>query len=239
MTLMYLGIKTEPWKKRKKMSEKAMSDSEKVHFLTEGIYRVSPLLFLFSCVFYSCAHCRRKIPESGVIVYYCGNFHKDLGWISRLLSSSGAAFLNKHHYHRHGNSWEHDSILLNQLLNLLHFIHYLPKNVPKDSGFSIQCQRGVATYTLVKKNRLKAQQIIKKIFAVGRGTWNLSVSGGSRISRRGRHQPLNLERKPILWQFFLLKSAWKWKKLDRRGPPLNPPIRHCHWWLHNLSQVPV
>ena len=169
MTLMYLGIKTEPWKKRKKMSEKAMSDSEKVHFLTEGIYRVSPLLFLFSCVFYSCAHCRRKIPESGVIVYYCGNFHKDLGWISRLLSSSGAAFLNKHHYHRHGNSWEHDSILLNQLLNLLHFIHYLPKKCTK--GLRIQHTvptRGANLYFGEKKSP-KSPANYKENFCRGEG----------------------------------------------------------------------
>ena len=33
----------------------------------------------------------------------------------------------------------------------------------------------------------------------------------------GGRQHLNLEQKPIVWQDFWLKTAWKWNKLDREG----------------------
>ena len=171
------------------MSAKVMSDSEKVHFLTEGIYRVSAVLFILVCVLFL-----RLLQEKNPGIkchYYCGNFCEDLGWISRL-SSWGAAFLCKHHYH-HGNNLclfyfhqflventflffsperLHDIILLNQLLNLLQ------ESVYCIEGFRIyiQCQQRVPTCTPVKKSPRKAQGI-KLISVVERGTWNLSMLG--------------------------------------------------------------
>ena len=59
------------------MSEKAMSDSEKVHFLTEGIYRVSAVLFILVCVLFL-----RSLQEKNPRInchYYCGIFCEDLG----------------------------------------------------------------------------------------------------------------------------------------------------------------
>ena len=48
-------------------------------------------------------------------------------------------------------------------------------------------------------------------------------SSRSRISPPGAGpQPLILGQKPIIWQDFIKKTTWKWKKLDREGETLVP-----------------
>ena len=61
------------------MSEKAMTDSEKVHFLTEGIYRVGAVLFYFRVYFIFALIAEEKSLNQVSLHYYCGNFREDLG----------------------------------------------------------------------------------------------------------------------------------------------------------------
>ena len=56
-----------------------MSDSEKVHFLTEGIYRVGAVLFYFGACFIFVLIAEEKSQNQVSLHYYCGNFSEDLG----------------------------------------------------------------------------------------------------------------------------------------------------------------